>query len=33
LFHIAKVDDVDAVERAVAEVHEEVELDPMTIPD
>ncbi|MDH4149857.1 MAG: hypothetical protein OEW79_07035 [Betaproteobacteria bacterium] len=28
-----EVDDVDAVERAVAEVHEEVEPDPMTIPD
>jgi predicted deacylase len=33
LFHIAKVDDADAAANVVAEVHEELELDPMTIPE
>jgi uncharacterized protein len=33
LFHIAKVDDADAVANVVAEAREELELDPMTIPE
>ena len=33
LFHIAKVNDSHTVEKVVAEFREELELDPLTIPD
>lgn len=33
LFHIAKIDDPDAVQKVVADVREELDLDPLTIPD
>lgn len=33
LFHIAQVEDAGAVEKVVAEFREELDLDPLTIPD